>query len=599
LRGGWRFPYYQRHRELPHPSLALARRALRLAGAPSQIPSSPPVTERQLSQIAVPAAPARACLEEFLRVLGRSVRAHQLYEGKNPMLERFGEALARTLASVWDTEQEVTLRIEESRITWEGEAVYAEPAGQDNLAFAFFKDGVRRLTLRSGFEEELPTFVTVLARVHRVKQDEDDLITLLWDSNFSFLEYRYIDTLAEGVELPAESGSAPASVDAQGTREEAAGVVSSVNKDDFEEAIYFLEEGELRRLAEEVELEVRRDLWQDVLNALLDQLEVAPDELKLRAAVLLRDLLPALLGAASLERAARVLEEMAAIGGKSPPPPPAVLRELQQVFQMIATPEAVDQLVLTLEDAPEAMRGNALTRLIRYFPPASLPVLIRATASTGRADVREALGEGIRALAPGREQVFIGLLGDEDPLMVEGALRWTAALRLDAVAPRLGGLLSHPAAPVRLAAVEVMQELRSSVGAVALVQALDDPDRAVRIAAVRALGHLRYSPARPRVEAAIGSRRVRETDITERIAFFEAFGLLAGAEGIPLLVKILSGRSLLGRREPPEMRASAALALARIDDARARSALAAATTDPEPVVRSAVARAMRGGKSPE
>jgi HEAT repeat protein len=553
-----------------------------------------------VSQTAAPAASARALLEEFLRILGRSVRAHQLYEGKNPVLERFGEALARSLSSVWSSEEEVTLRIEESRIIWDGEAVYAEPAGQENLAFAFFKDGVRQLTLLPGFEEEeLTSFVGVLARIHRVKQDEDDLITLLWESDFSFLQYRYIDTLAEGVELPAESGAAPASVDAQGVREEAAGVVSTVTKDDFQEALYFLEEGELRRLAEEVALEMRRDLWQDVLNALLDQMEVGPDDIKLRAVRVLRDLLPALLGAASLERAARVLEEIAGIGAKNPPPPPAVLGEMRQVFAMIASPEAVDQLVLTLEDAPEAMRGDALTRLIRYFPPESLPVLIRATASTGRSDVREALGQGIRALAPGREEIFTGLLGDDDPLMIEGAIRWTATLKLEAAAPRLAGLLSHPAAPVRLAAVEAMQELRTSVGAGALVQALDDPDRGVRIAAARALGHLRYSPARPQVEAAIGSRRIRETDITERIAFFEAFGLLAGAEGIPLLVKILNGKSLLGRREPPEMRACAALALARIPDPRARSALAAAAADAEPVVRSAVARAMRGGSVPE
>jgi hypothetical protein len=557
------------------------------------------MTESQLSQTAAPAAPARALLEEFLRILGRSVRAHQLYEGKNPVLERFGQSMAGTLASVWNSEKEVTLRIEESRITWEGEAVYAEPAGQENLAFAFFKDGVRQLTLLPGFEEEeFAAFVAVLARIHRVKQDEDDLITLLWDSNFSFLKYRYVDTLAEGVELPAESGAAPASVDAQGVREDA-GVLSSVTRDDFQEALYFLEEGELRRLAEELEREVRRDLWQDVLNALLDQMEVGPDELKLRAVRELRDLLPALLGAASLERAALVLEELAGIGAKTPPPPLAVMREMQQVFRMLASPEAVDQLVLTLEDAPEAMRGDALTRLIRFFPPESLPVLIRATASTGRADVREALGKGIRALAPGREEIFTGLLGDDDALMVEGAIRWTAALKLEASAPRLAALLTHNAAPVRLAAVEAMQELRTSVGAGALVQALDDPDRGVRIAAARAIGYLRYTPARQQVETAIGSRRMRGTDITERIAFFEAFGLLAGSEGIPPLVKILSGKSLLGRREPPEMRACAALALARIADPRARAALAAAASDPEPVVRSAVARGMRGGSGPE
>jgi hypothetical protein len=542
-----------------------------------------------------PAAPASAKIEDFLRILGRTVRAHQLYQGNNPVLERFREAMGQTLERIWSTETEIELRIEENRILWGDHVVFEEASGQENLAFVFFKDGVRQLTLQTGFEdEELEGFVEVLARVLRVQRDEDDLITLLWEGNFNFLQYRYVDLLAEGVDLPVRQEGAPLEVQIEKVRGEAAGLVSTVSKDDFREALYFLDEAEMRVLAQEIEREMRRDLWGDVFNALLDQIEQGPDDLKLRAVRVLRDLLPALLGSASLERAAWLLEEMAAIAVKPPQPPLAVLREMQDVFGAISSPEAVSQLVLTLEDAPEAMRGDALVRLIRYFPPSSLPVIIHATASTGRADVREAMGGGIRALAPGREQIFIGLLSDDDPRMVEGAARWIAALKLDAAAPRLADLLSRGDASVRLAAVEAMQELRTSVGAGALVKALEDPDRAVRIAAARALGDLRYAPARPQVEAAISSRRIRDTDITERIAFFEAFGMLAGAEGVPLLEKILTGKSMLGRREPAEMRASAALALGRIDDVRARKALLSVAGDPDPVVRSAVTRAMRG-----
>jgi HEAT repeat protein len=544
-----------------------------------------------------PAAPPHETsvqIEDLLRILGRTVRAHQLYEGKNTVLDRFSAAMEEAFTHVWESEPQLVLRIEEARILWEGHAVYSQEPGQENLAFVFFKDGVRQLTLLPGFEtEELRDFVELLARVHRVQRDEDDLITLLWERNFSHLEYRYVDSLTEGVEIPAASGGAHESVSPEELRDDAGGVTSTVSQEDFQEALYFLDEGEMRRLAQEIEREASRDLWGDVFTALLDQLEIGPDELQLRAVRVIRDLLPGLLGSGSLERAAWLLEEMAAIAAKTPPPPPTVLQEMQGVFTSIASPEAVDQLVLTLEDAPEAMRGSAPSRLIRFFPHEALPVLIRATVNTTRADVREALGGGIRALAPGREGILVGLLDDEDPRMVEGAARWIASLRLEAAAPRLAQLLSRDDADVRRAAVEAMQELRTSVGAGALVRALEDPDRGVRIAAVRALGALRYAPARAHVEKAIRSRRIRETDITERIAFFEAFGSLAGRDGVQLLERILSGKSMLGRRQSPEMRASAALGLGRVDHPDARAALAAAGGDSEPVVRSAVLRAMR------
>ncbi|HEU4881843.1 MAG TPA: HEAT repeat domain-containing protein, partial [Longimicrobium sp.] len=111
--------------------------------------------------------------------------------------------------------------------------------------------------------------------------------------------------------------------------------------------------------------------------------------------------------------------------------------------------------------------------------------------------------------------------------------------------------------------------------------------------AARALATLRWAAARPRLEAALDSKRLREAELTERIAFFEAYGGLAGAEGVALLDRILNGKSWLGRRETGEMRACAALGLGRIRHPNAEKALAAAAADPDPVVRSAVGRALR------
>jgi HEAT repeat protein len=59
---------------------------------------------------------------------------------------------------------------------------------------------------------------------------------------------------------------------------------------------------------------------------------------------------------------------------------------------------------------------------------------------------------------------------------------------------------------------------------------------------------------------------------------------------------ILNGKSFLGRREDPEIRACAAVALGRIGTARAMEALRKASGEKDVVVRNAVSRALR---SPE
>ena len=82
-------------------------------------------------------------------------------------------------------------------------------------------------------------------------------------------------------------------------------------------------------------------------------------------------------------------------------------------------------------------------------------------------------------------------------------------------------------------------------------------------------------------------------ELSERIAFFEAYGVLAGPEGVPLLERVLNGKNWLGRRESAEIRACAALGLGRIKHPAAEKALNAAAADADPVVRTAVGRALR------
>jgi HEAT repeat protein len=78
------------------------------------------------------------------------------------------------------------------------------------------------------------------------------------------------------------------------------------------------------------------------------------------------------------------------------------------------------------------------------------------------------------------------------------------------------------------------------------------------------------------------------------MAFYEAYGALAGAAGIPILEKTLMGRGgLLSRKEDPETRACAAMALGRIRSPEARAVLDRASQDKEPLVRNAVSRALR------
>jgi HEAT repeat protein len=129
-----------------------------------------------------------------------------------------------------------------------------------------------------------------------------------------------------------------------------------------------------------------------------------------------------------------------------------------------------------------------------------------------------------------------------------------------------------------------------------LERAVEDPYRDVRVTAVRILGARRHRAALAPVEAVVLGRNVRNADLSEKTAFFEAFGMLAGPEGVQRLVPLLQTGGLFKKKTDPEIRACAAMALGKIGTPEAREALQSALQDKDPLVRNAAGRALEGGR---
>jgi HEAT repeat protein len=176
------------------------------------------------------------------------------------------------------------------------------------------------------------------------------------------------------------------------------------------------------------------------------------------------------------------------------------------------------------------------------------------------------------------------------------AVKRAGGLKTAAAVPALGKVLSEPYRDLRLAAVSALVEIGTPGAMQALEKALEDVDRDVRVAAIKALGQKAYKPALSKVTALVKANQIREADRTERLAMFELYGSLCGDGGVPWLDELLNPKSgLFAKKEDPELRACAAIALGRIGTARAQQALQKAVSEKDVVVRNAVNRALKGG----
>jgi HEAT repeat protein len=539
---------------------------------------------------------------DLCAMLDKTIRARRLYQTANPVYQGFLESLRHAWQDIWQYDATLHFVIEEHGFRWEGR-LYPVGEGRDSLPFLFYKDGIRYVTFLPGFEEELELFLDVIDQARQADHKGDDVVTLLWEQEFASFQYGYVDLLAEGIQLPhGEPGTPP--IDAgmiaadlgQVTEGGVAGPADDsrapISREDFEETLYFLSEAELRTVQDEVRKEWERDLHLGVSSALFDRLEDGPLPRQREILGVLRQLLPTFLAGGELHAAAYVLRELDALleGG----PDDELSAEASGLFDQLSDARILGQFILILENGQIRPDIDELRLFLSHLRPASLPILLRAAESTSVPELRERLRSAIDRLGASNSALVADLLDQtEDVGATIGAARLAGRLRLLDTAPRLASLLGHADPAVRVAAVDALVALRSGAAIGALQQVLGDADREVRVAAARGLGSLRYAPARQRFEQALQDRGMRAADLTEKIAFFEAYGALAGAEGVALLGRILTGRGFLSRRPPPDMRACAALGLGRIGTPAARNVLERAAADEDPVVRSAATRALR------
>jgi FOG: HEAT repeat len=574
-------------------------------------PSQPPVGQlREPELLEPPFSPAR--VEELLRLVSKAARAHQLYLPNNPIYRNAIEALRAGFAPLWAEIDELPLTITEHEIRWFDAPVAggnndATGGGKspDNLAWLFYKDGVRELNLLKGFEqEEVAKLLQLIQRARKGSADEDDLVTMLWEADFTFLQYKFIDLLQDGSggELADGGGATPSSAaDIQRGAKEAVAEAATpgfVSMADFDGTLYFLDDREIEYIRGEVQREYEQDLRLNIINVLFDIFE-AQNDITVRGEVVdnLQTLMVYLLAAGHFRGVARLLHETQVAIGRATDLSSEHRDRLSQLSERLSAPEALSQLLQALDEAPTLPPEHELTELFDQLRPTGLATVLQWTTRIRNDRLRPLFEAVANRLAGANTAELVRLIQSPDVALSSEAIRRAGALKAQAAVLALSKVLGEPEAARRQLAVHALTEIASPGALQALERMIEDPDRDVRIGAVRALSSRGYRPVLARLETVIRGKAVRETDLTEKMAFFEAYGLLCGDGGIGQLDSALNGKGFLGRREDPEIRACAAVALGRVGTPKAMETLRKAATEKDIVVRNAVTRALRGGAS--
>jgi HEAT repeat protein len=542
----------------------------------------------------------------LLTNLAQILRAYQLYGLGQTATLRLLEALRASFRVIWKEVQSLDLAITESTFTCEGQVVYRNDNRSESLAFLFYRDGIRALSFLPGFEtDELAGFVEVAHRARYCRQEEDDLLTLLWQEDFSRARYAYVDAAADDAESddrksaiaePPSAACSAGSLSAAASDGPAVAVdpepLPPVSAGMLERASLPLDEEDVAYLQQEIAREMERDLEGDVLAALFDCFEDPKVDAQHEVVTVLQLFVPHLLARGQIVAAATALHEMRSLAANGASCKPPVCEALTRLLADVAAMTGSAEFLQTIAAMDELPAPESLLEFFEDLGSRGVEPLLRAAAGATRKDVESLFENLARQLVMRHPLALQDLLCSTEVSLARLAVKYVGLMGRTELAPATLPLLKHPDPDLRRMATEALGILGTPPALAGLAEALGDVAREVRLAAAWGLGTWQHQAALPVMKHIITAKSFRAASLSEKIGLLDAYARIAVEAAVPLLDELLNRRSLLKHREPSEVRACAAHALGLLQSPAAREPLAAAADDRDPAVRTAVARAL-------
>lgn len=131
-----------------------------------------------------------ACL-----ALSKAARALLLYDADNQLIRDFLVELRDRMWAFGEMHGALDVDVLPFELSMDGEPVYIERDRERSLAWRMFRDGVRRLVIRPDVAwDELLSLLEILSiRYTGIRQQEDDIVTLLWRAGFVNIEVHSVE----------------------------------------------------------------------------------------------------------------------------------------------------------------------------------------------------------------------------------------------------------------------------------------------------------------------------------------------------------------------------------------------------------------------
>ena len=514
----------------------------------------------------------KGLIQTFLQTL----KAYRLYEANHPILSKFLERLRNDFDHYFDEFDSFSLQIGEHRLHFQGKVVYENQDIKESLAFVFFKDGVRELQFSKGLESrEMLDFLNVVRKSDFLNRMEDDLVTLLWEKDFTHITFTTVDEFLEGsgIFVPATQADLIKRSEYRGSWEEWSqerseegeaqsphasepeGLEQAINPSPGQSLVQACQLTPDEK--EEVQREAKQEQQPEYIFILIDNLieillHLGEDVDAYENMISFFDrVIEYFLEQKEVEKAGALLKNLDETMESM------VLKDKQifamrRILEKSSSPHHVELLGKVIKGNGEVL-SEPILQYLRFLTQQAVEPLCHLLSELESGKWRKAICDRLAELSREEIETLSKFLADPNPFMVCHILYIFGKIGHPSTVKYLGPLVAHKDLKVREETLQVLNKFGEKGRG--LIQAfLNDSVSGIRAKAALSLAKNAKAEAVKPLTEIILSEDFYKRDYDEKASFFKALGETRVKEVIPILKKIAGKRRWFQKAKWDEMR---------------------------------------------
>jgi HEAT repeats len=531
-------------------------------------------------------------VRDIFRTITKTVKTFSVYPRDNPIYQKFTSEVFEKFTVFFEASEELSVAVEQYSLLYKTKEVFHSDERTDNIAMLLYADGLRQIDFYKGISaDEIIDFVDILRLAPKSEaDDEDDIVTLLWEKNIRNMGYTAVDdtvnddlAVEESLQIEAADGNNVENISEGAalsdsalsafSHEEGGGPSLGGEQDFLKEELPWLQESPLLDSAidlffELFSTEVDSDAFPETMHNIGRILDMRMQKKEVKAAI-------------------RILEGLKKISAVYRSPEQTEI--ISRVFLKAASPENLMALIefSTMDDIRSyllLLERNALSTMVTVLGDLQdrrkRRILCDILAETGRQDI----------------PVLSEALTDERWYLVRNIVMVLGMTREPAAVPQLQKVLKHPDLRVRRETVRALDSIHTEEAKKLLLAGVSDSDLTVRISCLKSLRRFRDPALFQFFKKSASREELRKKPFAEKKEMLETLAVLGGEDALPVLSDLFRKERLIEKDEITELRASAAYGLGLIGTQEALSLLEKETGSRKSILREACLKAIKASR---